>query len=183
MVTPIYPTVTGRSGQSADWARRLLFALGVLLIARLGRQVPIPGIDPAMLGPLFDGRISATGFDVVARTSLFALGLTPFVSAWVVVEIFRGSFSQRNVARNRRWLTAVFAALQAGAVANGYMAVRGVVLEPGQMFWLTTTLSLTAGTMLLLWLGEQITRRGLCDGVWAPTRPPMRACEEEDGRP
>jgi preprotein translocase subunit SecY len=151
---------------SPAWGAALLFTLAMLLVTRLGRQVPIPGLDPAMLATLGNDRIFGFNTDALARTSIFALGLTPFVSAWIVIEIFRGLLNERSIPRYRRRLTFAFAAFQAFGVAHAMQAVRGLVVSPGLEFWLPAMLTILAGTMLLLWLGEQITRRGLCDGIW-----------------
>ena len=146
---------------AADWGRALWFALCVLLVTRLGTFVPVPGLDPSKLAQL---RLDGSG--ALSRLSIFSLGLMPFVSAWMLVEVFRGDRTQAHAARIRRKLTAAFALFQALGIARSLEQVNGLVIEPGVLFVIATTLTLTAGTLLLLWLGEQITRSGLCDGVW-----------------
>ena len=147
-----------------EWQRGLWLAALILLASRIGYQVPLPSVDPEML----DRLRSTPGFGgaALSRVSLFALGLTPFVSAWVVMEIFRGGRPEPLVALYRRRLTLAFAALQAWGIASALEGVRGLVPEPGFEFRLTTMLTLAASTMLLVWLGEQITRLGVCDGIW-----------------
>lgn len=144
-----------------SWGNCLVLVLGILAVTRLGTFVPLPGLDLAMIANL---PIHQSG--AWARLGLFALGLTPFVTAWVIMEVFRGNRSEADVGRTRRWLTALLAAFQGWGIANGLEAVRGLVPEPGMLFRLTTVLSLTAGTMLLVWLGDRITKTGFCDGVW-----------------
>lgn len=158
-------------GWSAQLGRRIGFALAVLLVVRLGQKIPLPGLDPAMVATFFHEQTTSQpgfgmGHDATARLSIFALGLTPFVSAWVLMEVFRGRRSNDAVGRYRRWLTMLFAAFQALGIAHALEGVRGLVLEPGAAFRISTMLSLSAGTLVLMWLGEQITRRGICDGIW-----------------
>ena len=147
-----------------DWLRGLGLVVLILLVSRLGLQITLPGVDPDML----DRLRSDPGFGGAAfsRVSLFGLGLTPFVSAWVLFEVFRGDRPEAVVALYRRRLTLAFAAFQGWGIASGLEGVRGLVPEPGFGFRFTIMLTLAASTMLLVWLGERITRLGVCDGIW-----------------
>ncbi len=151
---------------SARWRAALALTISILLVTRLGRFIPLPGIDLAALGDIARQPFSSLAFDATARTSIFALSLTPFVTAWVLVEIFRGSRPQREIARFRRWLTFALAAFQSFGFVQALQGVRGLVDSPGPSFVFPAALTLLAGTMLLMWLGEQITRHGICDGIW-----------------
>jgi preprotein translocase subunit SecY len=146
---------------SAEWLRAASFALGVLAITRMGIFIPLPGLDTETLRTLPMQSSGAWG-----RLGIFALGLTPFVTAWAIMEIFKGRRSEDRNEQIRRWITLAFALFQGWGVASALEGVRHLVPEPGFGFRFTVMITLATGTMLLLWLGEQITRTGFCDGVW-----------------
>lgn len=146
---------------TAEWGKRLAATLAILLVARLGNFIPLPGLDPAALAYLAPGNGIA-----FARISVFALGLMPFVSGWLLAEVFAGHRDEREIAQVRRRLTAAVALVQGLGVARGLEQVRNLVDEPGLAFQLCAATTMMTGTLLLLWLGEQITKTGFCDGVW-----------------
>ena len=162
---------------STDWRRlaanpefgsRLLLTLGALLLYRLARFVPLPGIDAQAASEIFSrgllGRMSAG--NVEARLSIVALAFTPFLTAWVLVEFIRGFTGDWLAARLRLLLMAAMAAFQAYGIATAMMGIRGLVDEPGLGFVASTMATLVASTLCLVWLGDQITRRGLGNGIW-----------------
>ena len=146
--------------QSRELRARLTFTIGALLLWRLLHLVPLPGIDPEVMAA------TLSRYGMINRGNVIALGLTPFVAVWAFCEWARGSFRDASIDRVRRYATAAIAAFQAYGVASAMESVTGVVAEPGFAFRATAMLTLVAGTMLMLWLGEQITRRGLGDGIW-----------------
>lgn len=152
----------------AQWGTNLTLALLVIVVSRIGLQIPLPGIDPGQIGAISIPHWSGT--NPLARVSLFALGLTPYISAWVLVEVFRGRQSEREVERIRLWLTVGFTLFQGWGIATALEQIRvpggWLVLEPGPLFRATAILTLTASTLCLVWLGGQITRLGIANGIW-----------------
>ena len=162
--------------------RRILFTLGVLVIYRLGNFLPLPGINPQALTELLTVRPSSANWlganEAMRRVSIFSLGVTPYVTACVLLYLASG-FSERlralrlsaGAPRRRQFNqyirvgALILAAMQAYAIAIALEDAR-MVLDPGFVFRLSTVVSLLAGTILLIWLGEQISARGICDGIW-----------------
>lgn len=145
-----------------DLRARILFTLGALLVWRLSASVSLPGISPDALSTLARGDSA----DVMDRVGVAALGLTPFMAAWAMTELARGWIADSTLDKVRRWLTMLLAVGQAFGLAVALEGVDKAVVEPGWQFRIGAVATLTAGTMFLLWLGEQITRRGLGDGIW-----------------
>lgn len=145
-----------------DLRSRILFTAGILLVWRALHHVPLPGIDAKVVN---DALGHAT-IVVPDRISVMAIGLTPFLTAWAFGELGRGTYGDAAIARFRRVATLALAFFQAIGVTSGLEQVTGAVLEPGLEFRLGAVSSLVGGTMVALWLGELITRRGLGDGVW-----------------
>lgn len=161
---------TTRGYAQADELRsRILFTLAILLLWRLLAWVPLPGLSLETVGSLMRGGQAG----LANRIGVTALGLTPFMAAWAMTELARGWFAGATLDAARRYLTAVLAAVQALGLAVALEGVSGAVEAPGWGFRLTVVASLTGGTMTMLWLGEQITRRGLGDGVWMLVAAPM----------
>ncbi len=145
-----------------DLRSRILFTLGVLLVWRLLHHVPLPGIDAEVVQDAF----SRGTVGMPDRISVLAIGLTPFLTAWAFGELGRGTYGDAAIARFRRIATVALALFQAIGVTSALEQVTAAVPEPGLAFRLGAVSSLVAGTMVALWLGEMITRRGLGDGVW-----------------
>jgi preprotein translocase subunit SecY len=169
--------------QSDELTRRILFTLGALVVYRLGSYIPVPGTSAQAFGQLLTGRPGLPGWLganlAVSRLSILALGVTPYVTACVFLYLASGVSEQlrslrlsRSAADRRQFnqyirLGAILvAAAQAYSVAVALEEVRGVVQDPGFVFRASTVVSMVAGTMLLIWLGEQISARGICDGIW-----------------
>jgi preprotein translocase subunit SecY len=148
--------------------RRIVFTLLVLAFARCLTWAPIPGIDPVayarLLGSGNGGLLLGSG--AIERLSVVALGLGPYVSLWVLMEVFRGGLAETRVERIRLLGAVPLTIFQAYGVSVGLEAAQGLVIEPGWSFRLTAVMTLLAGSLLLIWLGSQITRRGLGPGVW-----------------
>jgi len=159
--------------ESPGFLRALLLAVGVLLLTRLGLWVPLPYLDHDALTMLTEpwrgGMLDLTirpDPNGRANASVFALGLWPFVYAWALCEFLRGHTTAQVVARWRRWLTALIAIGMALHLATRIHETPQLVADPSLASWVAIAMTLVAGTMLLVWLGEQITKTGLCDGVW-----------------
>src|SRR3954464_15647870 len=164
--------------------QRILFTLGALLVYRLGTYIPVPGIDPDAYAATFDqakqgiaGMFDLFAGGAVHRMAIFALNLIPYITASIVVQVIstasprlealkkEGEAGRRKINQYTRYLAVVFCAIQAYGIAIGLEGSQGVVLNPGWFFRITTVISLVGGTMFLMWLGEQITSRGIGNGV------------------
>lgn len=174
-MSPQTPTENRHKGPlGVRWSPEMMgsisFAVGVLLIARLGLWVPLPGVDVQELTRALTasgaGLFPHTPSVSMAQVSVFALGLWPFVYAWAICELFRGRTPHDAYARWQRLLTLLIAIGMSMRVASEMTATSNLIIDPGPMFQISTILTLTAGTMLLFWLGEQITKTGLCNGIW-----------------
>src|SRR5688572_4106301 len=164
--------------------QRILFTLGVLLVYRIGTYIPLPGIDPDAYAQTFEtasqgiaGMFNMFAGGALERMAIFALNLIPYITASIVVQVIstasprleqlrkEGESGRRKLNGYTRYLAVVFCTIQAYGIAIGLEGSQGVVLEPGWMFRLTTVISLVGGTMFLMWLGEQITSRGVGNGI------------------
>ena len=164
--------------------RRVAFTIGALLVYRLGTYIPVPGIDPAVLAQLFGSRsggilntVNLFSGGAVGRLAIFALGITPYLSAAIVVQLLAitvpwlkalrrsGEKGRGRIDRYTRYFAVVLAAFQAYGLAGALESISNLVLDPGAMFRASTMLTLTGGTMLLIWLSDQITARGIGNGV------------------
>jgi preprotein translocase subunit SecY len=177
----------GLAGLS-ELRQRLLFVVGALLVFRIGAYIPVPGVDPVALASLFEQQ-RGTILDMfnmfsggaLGRLSLFALGVMPYISAAIILQLLtsvspaleqlkkEGESGRRKIMEYTRYLTVALAAFQALGIA---IAVEGqrigqlpVVVDPGWTFRITATITLMTGTMFLMWLGEQITERGVGNGI------------------
>lgn len=176
-------------GKLTELKQRLLFVLGALLVFRIGAHIPVPGIDPVALANLFEQQ-RGTILDMfnmfsggaLERFSLFALGIMPYISASIIVQLLtkvspkleqlskEGAAGKRKITQYTRMGTLVLATFQAIGVAimlESQVAPgnQPVVIDPGLIFRLTTVITLVSGTMFLMWLGEQITERGIGNGI------------------
>jgi len=155
-----------------ELARRIAFTVGALLVYRFGAFVPLPGLDPAVLAELYRGNPSG-----LHRLAIFGLGIGPYVEAAVFLQFLTlvsprlkalkhgGARGRHTIDRMTRVLTVLLAAGQASGVAIGLEKVPDIVTEPSWLFTLSTTLTLIGGTLFLVWLSEQITLRGLGNGL------------------
>ena len=167
---------------------RLLFTLGVLLIYRLGTFVPLPGIDAVAMAALFDqqqqgilGQLNLFAGGAVERMSVFALSILPYISASIIMQLMQvavpaleqakkeGEQGRRKINQYTRYLTVLLAAAQAFGIAialEGSTSSGGaIVTDPGLFFRIQTVVTLTSGTIFLMWLGEQVTARGIGNGI------------------
>lgn len=178
----------GGFGNLSELKRRLLFVLGALLVFRIGTYIPVPGIDPQALAALFEQQ-RGTIIDMfnmfsggaLGRLSVFALSVMPYISASIIIQLLtsvnprleqlkkEGESGRRKITEYTRYLTVFLATFQALGIA---IALEGqtigsvhVVIEPGWAFRMTAALTLVAGTMFLMWLGEQVTERGIGNGI------------------
>ncbi len=174
----------GGLGQMSELKSRLLFLLGALIIFRLGAHIPVPGIDPLELKKLFDsqsggilGMFNMFSGGALSRFTVFALGIMPYISASIIMTLLtsmnarlkdlkkEGQAGQRIITNYTRQGTVLLATFQALGISVALEAQPGLVLDPGLMFRLTAIVTLVSGTMFLVWLGEQITERGIGNGI------------------
>jgi preprotein translocase subunit SecY len=166
-----------------DLRKRVLFMLGILAIYRLGAWIPTPGVDTHMLERMFDqqggsslGLMNLFGGGNLRRMTVFALGIMPYITASIIFQLLtvvyeplariqkEGELGRRKITQWTRYMTVVLAALQSIGIA--FMLTRGgMVLHPGVPFLLMTVLTLTTGSAFIMWLGEQITDRGIGNGM------------------
>ena len=166
-----------------DLRKRVLFTLGILAVYRLGAWIPTPGVDTAQLARLFDqqggsalGLMNLFGGGNLRRMTIFALGIMPYITASIIFQLLtvvyeplariqkEGELGRRKITQWTRYMTVILAAIQSVGIA--FMLQSGhMVLNPGVPFLLMTVLTLTTGTAFIMWLGEQITERGIGNGM------------------
>ena len=163
---------------------RLLFVFGALIVYRLGAHIPVPGIDPDVLAKLFEsqsggilGMFNMFSGGALSRFTVFALGIMPYISASIIMQLLSsvspkleqlkkdGEAGRRTITKYTRYGTVVLAAFQALGIAIALEGQPGLVLDPGLAFRLTAVITLVSGTMFIMWLGEQITERGIGNGI------------------
>ena len=174
----------GGLGRLTELRQRLLFVVVALIIYRIGTFIPVPGVNPQALlqfmnsqqGTIVDVFNLFTG-GALERFSLFALGVMPYISASIIMQLMssavpqlqqlkkEGSSGRQKITQYTRNFTVILAGIQAGGVAFALQGQSSVVLAPGFGFLFTAIVSLTAGTVFLMWLGEQITERGVGNGI------------------
>ncbi len=172
------------SSHSSDLRKRIFFTIFILCIYRLGTYVPIAGIDPNSLTEIMSssqkgllGMFNVFSGGAVQRMAIFALGIMPYISSSIIVQLLtgvsdyfknlkeQGEIGRKKITQITRYGTVFIAALQGYGVSVGLENAGGLVLSPGIYFKLMTTISLVAGTTFLMWLGEQITSRGIGNGI------------------
>jgi preprotein translocase subunit SecY len=177
-------TQLAKSGKFGDLRRRLVFLLLALVVYRLGAHIPVPGIDPNQLQQLFKGQqggilslFNMFSGGALSRFTVFALGIMPYISASIIMQLMgyvvptlealkkEGEAGRRKITQYTRYGTLGLALFQSLGIALALEGSAGLVINPGFGFRMTTVVSLTAGTMFLMWLGEQITERGLGNGI------------------
>ena len=178
-------------GDITKWAelkQRLLFVLGALVVFRIGAAIPVPGINPMALAALFDQQ-RGTIIDMfnmfsggaLKRVAVFALGIMPYISASIIIQLMtvvwpkmeqlkkEGESGRRKISQYTRYFTVLLATFQALGVAIALQKQQvggvSVVIEPGPAFLMTAVITLVTGTMFLMWLGEQVTERGIGNGI------------------
>ncbi|HEY8354033.1 MAG TPA: preprotein translocase subunit SecY [Methylophilaceae bacterium] len=177
-------SMLGAMGRMTELKNRILFVIGALIVFRLGTFIPVPGIDPDVLARLFEsqsdgilGMFNMFSGGALSRFSLFALGIMPYISASIIMQLLtvvspqleqlkkEGESGRRQITKYTRYGTVVLATFQALGISIALEGQAGLVLDPGLMFRLTTVVTLVSGTMFLMWLGEQITERGIGNGI------------------
>ncbi|RKZ91796.1 MAG: preprotein translocase subunit SecY, partial [Gammaproteobacteria bacterium] len=175
-------------GKLSELKNRLLFVLGALLVFRIGTYIPVPGINPDALAALFDqqrdsilGMFNMFSGGALERLSVFALGIMPYISASIIIQLMtkviptleqlskEGQAGKRKITQYTRISTVCLATFQALGVAitleSQTAGATNVVVDPGLIFRISTVATLVTGTMFLMWLGEQITERGIGNGI------------------
>jgi len=171
-------------GKFGDLKRRLMFLLGALIVYRIGAHIPVPGIDPVALADLFKsqkggilGVFNLFSGGALSRFTIFALGIMPYISASIIMQLLtvaspqlealkkEGESGRRKITQFTRYGTLALALFQGLGIAVALESQQGLVIEPGVMFRFVTVSTLVTGTMFLMWLGEQITERGLGNGI------------------
>jgi len=173
-----------KSGKFGDLKRRLVFLLLALLVYRIGAHIPVPGIDPAQLAELFKqnqggilGMFNMFSGGALSRFTIFALGIMPYISSSIIMQLLtvvyppfealkkEGEAGRRKITQYTRYATVFLAFFQAFGISVALEAQPGLVMDPGVLFRFVTVSTLVTGTMFLMWLGEQITERGLGNGI------------------
>lgn len=172
-----------KSGGLTELKRRLLFVLIGIIIFRIGAHIPVPGVDPHKLADLFNaqksgilGLFNMFSGGALKRFTLFALGVMPYISASIIIQLFtavspkleelkkEGESGRRKINQYTRYGTVALALFQALGISK-WLASSGVVIFPGFNFYFVATITLTTGTLFLMWLGEQMTERGVGNGI------------------
>ncbi len=175
----------GAFQKATELHKRIGFTLLALIAYRLGTYIPIPGIDPQAFAQAFEGQAQGIlgmfnmfSGGAVQRMAIFSLNVMPYISASIIVQLLGtvyppweklrkegGEAGRKTLNQYTRYLTVILALFQSFAIATGLQASPGLVLDPGIFFLASTVVTLTGGTLLLMWLGEQITSRGVGNGV------------------
>jgi preprotein translocase subunit SecY len=177
-------TTLAKSGKFGDLRRRLVFLLLALVVYRIGTHIPVPGIDPNQMAELFKSQgggilnlFNMFSGGALSRFSVLALGIMPYISASIIMQLMtyvvpslealkkEGESGRRKITQYTRYGTLVLAIFQSVGIATALQQSPGLVINPGSGFIFTAAVSLVSGTMFLMWLGEQITERGLGNGI------------------
>jgi len=172
------------SQQTNDLRNRILFTLLILAIYRLGTFVPLPGIDPQQLQTLMEGNqkgllgmFNVFAGGAISRMAIFALGIMPYISSSIIVQLLtgvsdyfknlkaQGEIGRRKITQITRYGTVLLATVQGYGLAVGLESSANLVINPGMFFKISTVTTIVAGTVFLMWLGEQITQRGIGNGI------------------
>jgi preprotein translocase subunit SecY len=167
----------------SDLKRRLVFLVLALIVFRIGTHIPVPGIDPVQLSKLFEtqggilGMFNMFSGGALSRFSVFALGIMPYISASIIMQLLtvvspqlealkkEGEAGRRKITQYTRYGTVALALFQAVGISIALESQQGLVVDPGMMFRFVTVVTLVTGTLFLMWLGEQITERGVGNGI------------------
>ena len=178
------PSTLGNTGKYGDLKRRLIFLVLALVVYRVGTHIPVPGIDPDQLRQLFNsqqggilGLFNMFSGGALSRFSVLALGIMPYISASIIMQMMtyvmpsmealrkEGESGRRKITQYTRYGTLALAIFQAIGISVAIESQANLVIDPGLMFRFVCVTSLVTGTMFLMWLGEQITERGLGNGI------------------
>lgn len=170
--------------KATDLKQRLLFTLGALVVYRLGTYIPVPGIDPQALSEIFTrnaggilGMFDMFSGGSLGRMTIFALTIMPYITASIIMQLMtaivpsletlkkEGEAGRKTINQYTRYLTVLLATVQGYGISVGLESATGVVIDPGMFFRITTVVTLLGGTLFLMWLGEQITARGVGNGI------------------
>ena len=170
--------------QSKDLKNRILFTIFILVIYRLGTFVPLPGIDPGQLQSLMEGNqkgllgmFNVFAGGAVSRMAIFALGIMPYISSSIIVQLLtgvsdyfknlksQGETGRKKISQITRYGTVLLGTVQGYGLSVGLESSANLVINPGMVFKITTVTTIVAGTIFLMWLGEQITQRGIGNGI------------------
>ena len=170
--------------KAEELKKRIWFTLGALIVYRAGTYVPLPGIDPAALAQAFNqaqsgllGMFNMFAGSAVGRMAIFALGIMPYISASIIIQLLttvvprlealkkEGEQGRKVINQYTRYGTVLLATVQAYGIAAGLQTQPGIVVDPGMFFQVSAVITLVGGTMFLMWLGEQITARGVGNGI------------------
>ena len=173
-----------KSGKFGDLKRRFIFLVLALVVYRIGAHIPVPGIDPTELAKAFNqnkegllGMFNMFSGGALARFTIFALGIMPYISSSIIMQLMgvvyppfealkkEGETGRRKITQYTRYATVALAFVQALGISVALESQPNLVIEPGLLFRVTTVVTLVTGTMFLMWLGEQITERGLGNGI------------------
>ncbi len=171
-------------GRSSELKNRLLFTLGALIVYRLGTYIPLPGIDPIALREIFAeqqqgilGMFNMLSGGALGRMTIFALNIIPYISASIIMQLMtsvvptleqwkkEGESGRKKINQFTRYGTVILASVQGYGIAVGLESAGTVVTNPGIFFKISTVVTIVGGTMFLMWLGEQITQRGVGNGI------------------
>ncbi|MDE0810978.1 MAG: preprotein translocase subunit SecY, partial [Alphaproteobacteria bacterium] len=178
----------GAFSKATELKKRLWFTLGVLVVYRLGTFIPIPGVDPVIMQDIFQqnaggilGMFDMFAGGALGRMTIFALNILPYISASIIMQLMtavsprfealkkEGEQGRKKINQYTRYGTVLLAALQAYGISVGLESMTSsqgsAVLDPGSFFRVTTVITLTCGTVFLMWLGEQVTARGVGNGI------------------
>jgi len=179
----------GALSKATELKQRIWYTLGILIVARIGAYIPLPGIDSAAFSAIFQqhsggvlGMVDMFAGGAISRMTVFALGIMPYISASIIMQLLtsvvptleawkkEGESGRRKINQYTRYGTLVLAVAQSLGIANGLQNMAApsgatAVVEPGAFFLFTTMVTLSCGTMFLMWLGEQITARGIGNGI------------------
>ncbi|MFN3524189.1 MAG: preprotein translocase subunit SecY [Phenylobacterium sp.] len=175
----------GAFQKATELHKRILFTIIAMIVYRLGTYIPIPGIDPVAFAQAFQGQAQGIlgmfnmfSGGAVERMAIFSLNVMPYISASIIVQLLGtvyppweklrkegGEAGRKTLNQYTRYLTVALALVQSFAIASGLAASPGLVLNPGPFFMVSTVVTLTGGTLFLMWLGEQITSRGVGNGI------------------
>ena len=174
----------GAFTKANDLKSRIFFTIGILIVYRIGTYVPLAGIDPQALTQVMSdaqkgllGMFNVFSGGAVTRMAIFALGIMPYISASIIIQLLtgvsdyfknlkqQGEIGRKKITQLTRYGTVLIACLQGYGVSVGLENAGSLVLDPGMSFRITTTIALVAGTTFLMWLGEQITLRGVGNGI------------------
>ena len=172
------------SSQTNDLRNRILFTIGILAVYRLGTFIPLPGIDPEQLQIMMQsnqkgllGMFNVFAGGAIGRMAIFALGIMPYISSSIIVQLMtgttdyfknlkaQGEIGRQKITQITRYGTVLLAAIQGYGLSVGLESSPNLVINPGTFFKISTVTTIVAGTIFLMWLGEQITQRGIGNGI------------------